>query len=149
MSDARLAEALWSMQARIDRLERELSGIPSRWAGGADSSLKILQIIGGQTLSTGQAGIKYSSSAIASVPSAYDPEVDTTFIDGIGRAYLYVDGALQATRVLVANYNGNGSPIDFALLGGSGDYAYTATTVAIPISGGGGTTVTCYVPTWL
>lgn len=95
---------------------------------------RTLIIEGGNTLETGQDGILfYDAGVIESVPSAYDPDVDTTFIDGIGRARMIENGGLLPNYVLVANdYNGtmrnalfNGDPIS------TGGYR------VIPVDGGG------------
>lgn len=143
-TSANLANRQGVLDDRIDGgLERQ-RGMPSRWAGGA-TDVKRIQMVGGNTLATGQAGIKYASSEITSVPSAYDPEVDTSFIDGIGRGLLFVNGAYVG-YVLVVNDGRSGSVINFDLLGGSSaDIGDAGTVVDIPVSGGGDATVSCYV----
>lgn len=137
------AAELW---AEIRRLRREVAQRvikPPKGAGG--SVTKRIAIVEGNTLATGQDGIVYEASEITSVPSAYDPSTDTSFIDGIGRGILYVNGVSQG-YVLVVNDGRSGSVINFDLLGGSDfDVGDVATTVDIAVSGGGGTTVTCYV----
>lgn len=100
-----------------------------------------VNIVSGNTLDSGQLGVKYSSSAITSVPSAYDPNVTSSFIDGIGRGTLYINGVVQAGYVLVVN-DTNGVNRNAVIIG---ENPYTGGTVAIPISGGGGTSVNAYV----
>jgi hypothetical protein len=56
----------------------------------------------GNTLDSGQFGIKHLTTLLTSVP-AYDPNVATSFVDGIGRARLVKDGVLQTDYVLVCN----------------------------------------------
>ena len=88
----------------IDFLRREISKIKAELAkraikppkGGSPIRLMTITITGGNTLTTGQAGIKYSSSTISTVPSAYDPNVTSSFIDGIGRGTLRINGTLQS-----------------------------------------------------
>ena len=63
----------------------------------------VLSIVGGNTLETTQTGINYQSGTITSVPSAYDPNVTSSFIDGIGRGTLYKDGVAQTGYVLIVN----------------------------------------------
>ena len=62
-----------------------------------------LSVTGGNVLDGGQQGIKYQSGTVTSVPSAYDPNVTTAFIDGIGRGQLQVNGAVQTGYVLIVN----------------------------------------------
>lgn len=107
------------MLRKIRDLERQMKGIPSRFAGGGSvPSFSVGNIIGGNTLTSGQAGINYSSSQITSVPTAYNPDTDTTFITGIGRADYYVDSVKQTSKILIVNCAGVGSPWAKALLGG-------------------------------
>ncbi len=129
-----------SLKSHVERLERELSHLPSRWAGAAPTRFTVIKITGGNTLATGQAGIKYSSSAITTVGSDYDPDVDTSFIDGIGRADLYIDGVLQTGKVLVVL--DTSSVIDFALI--QNDVAYAVSTKTLV-----GATRVYYIPGWL
>ena len=98
----------------------------------------------GNTLTSGQDGIKYQAS-VATVPSAYDPNVTSSFVDGIGRGTLYIDGVAQSGYVLVANTSSG--LLSISLL--TGDTIAVGGTVAIPISGGGGATVTAYTAAWL
>lgn len=93
----------------------------------------------GNTLVTGQFGIKHVTTTITSVPSAYDPNVTSSFIDGIGRAQLIKDGVIQDGFVLVCN--------DARSLWRSAFVAgdAVATTGAVLLSYGAGT-VTAYVP---
>ncbi len=134
------------LRAELRRLRREVSQrIIKPPKGSAGSLTRRIAITGGNTLATGQDGILYESSEITSVPSAYDPSVDTTFIDGIGRGIYYLNGVSQG-YVLVVNDGRSGSVINFDLLGGDDyDVGDVATTVSIEVSGGGGTTVTAYV----
>jgi hypothetical protein len=56
----------------------------------------------GNTLDSGQPGIKHLTTLLTSI-TAYDPNVTTSFVDGIGRARLVKDGVLQTDYVLVCN----------------------------------------------
>jgi hypothetical protein len=51
----------------------------------------------------GTDGIKHLTTEITSLPSAYDPNVTSTFIDGIGRGTLVKDGLIMSGYVLVCN----------------------------------------------
>ena len=86
----------------------------------------------GNTLETGQDGIVYEAS-IAEVPSAYDPNVTSSFIDGIGRGTLFKNGSAQSGYVLVINTD-QGS-FRNALL--EGDVVWTSGAVEVPVDGGG------------
>ncbi len=94
---------------RIDRLERAIKQVPSRFRrGGGASDILELDIIDGQTVeaTTPIYGIKRFSGTLTTVPSAYDPNgVGATpglftATDGIGRARLYTNG-VSGTLVLV------------------------------------------------
>jgi hypothetical protein len=101
----------------------------------------------GNTLATGQLGIKFSSSPISNVPSAYDPTVDTSFIDGIGRGTLYSDG-VSLGLVLVMNatsLTGTVSSINFDLLGGSDPDVCSPITGTSSLTVGGDPLVTVTV----
>ncbi len=134
------------LDRRISSGEDLTRDLPSRWAGGAGAShLYTISVTGGNTLASGQTGIKYDATADDAVPSAYDPSVTSTFIDGIGRGILSIDGVPQSGSVLIANAGGGG--IDFALV--ATDIIVVASTVDIPVTGGGGTTVTAYIPLFM
>lgn len=134
------------LDARIAALEAIAAELPSRWAGGASSPQVSLQIIGGNTLSDGvTAGIKWALGGVSTVPSVYDPNVTSSFIDGIGRAYLYLDNVLQSGIVLVGNYSGNGGPIIRPLVRDELVFA-SPNTVQIPLSGDPTKSVSVYVP---
>jgi hypothetical protein len=97
-----------------------------------------LKLIGGNELDSGQDGIIYAASV---TPLAvYDPEVDTTFPDGLARGWLFIDGARQAERVLIRH--------DFlghtgAFIGGTHLSVTGTTTLTYD-----GTPMTCYTIGW-
>lgn len=133
------------LEREVRRLRQEIAQRPIKPPKGSTLATYTLSIIGGNTLSDGVTdGIVWESGGVLTVPSAYNPAVDTSFIDGIGRASLYVNYTYQGT-VLVAHYAGNGSPLTLALF--ADDVVVTsAATISVEVSGGGGSTVTCYVP---
>ncbi len=142
-------------ERRLIELEREVrrlrQGIAQRpikppKGSGAAPSLRVITIIGGNTLGTGQTGIKYSSSAITDVGSSYNPDVDTSFSDGIGRGTLSIDGVIQSSKVLVCN-DSTGAAITFALL--ASDVVVTAATKTVTVGGDPNTTLTVYVPLFM
>ena len=97
-------------------------------------------IVSGNTLDSGQSGVVYvESPGVDEVPSAYDPNVTSTFIDGIGRGTLYINGVSTDGYVLVVNDSRGVN--QFAVLAGESVFVYR--TVEIPVDGGG--TVTAYV----
>lgn len=94
----------------------------------------------GNTLDTGELGILYKGSEITSVPSAYNPNVTSSFIDGIGRGTLEINGVLQSGYVLVVNDTRSG--YGNAFLGNNGyvdgpDKPWAFYQVSIPVDGGG------------
>lgn len=129
------AYEILALQARIERLERDLAAVPSRFAGGSsEPAVYTLEIIDGNTLSDAvTVGGVWASSPVTSVPDAYDPDIDDTFIDGICRANLYRDNELVG-KVLVAHYSGNGSPLVLALPAGL-VVETDGTPITLPIDG--------------
>ena len=97
-------------------------------------------IDGGNTLDSGQSGVIYVEGEIPSVPSAYDPNVTSTFIDGIGRGKLYINGAAQDGYVLVVN-DDRGINRNAVL---AGENPYTGSFVMIPVAASS-VTVVAYV----
>lgn len=89
-------------------------------------------IVGGNTLETGQNGVIYAGT-VESVPSAYDPDVTSSFVDGIGRGTLYINQIAQSGYVLVVN-DDRGS-FRNALI--ADDVVWVGDAVAIPVAGGG------------
>lgn len=133
------------LERRLSAIERRLGELPSRWAGGSATQIYTLDIIGGNTLDDGvTAGIVYSETPIADVPSLYDPDVTSSFIDGIGRARLYIDGISQPGYVLVVHDGGSGA-ITNALFAGDLCLA-SPSTVSIPLASDPTQSVTAYRP---
>ncbi len=119
---------LWK---EIGIVRQSLERINAQWRMPRPTSL-LLVVVGGNTLETGQIGIVYEAT-VASVPSAYDPAVTSTFVDGIGRATLYVNGTAQSGYVLVVNSDA-GSWRNALFVN---DPFATSGTISIPVSGGG------------
>ena len=93
----------------------------------------VLAIDQGNTLvGTGQLGIQYSATPVTDIPT-YDPDTATSFVNGIGRATLYINGVAEPGYVLVVN-DSRGS-FGNALL--QGDRIWSGGPVAIPQSAGG------------
>lgn len=91
-------------------------------------------IVGGNTLETGQAGVEYvDGDGVETVPSAYDPDVTSSFIDGIGRGTLYVNQVAQDGYVLVVN-DDRGSFRNSLVVS---DVVWVGDAVSIPVDGGG------------
>jgi hypothetical protein len=113
--------------------------------GAVSPSLRLL-IIGGNLLSDGITdGIVWNESGLTEVPDLYDPTVDTSFVDGIGRAYLYIAGVLQPDEVLVAHYYGNGSAWMRCFY--ADQFPVTSTgTITLPLDSDPTQVVTLYVP---
>jgi hypothetical protein len=128
------------MNAIIKWILRELAWIRQRlekidvqWRMPEPTPELRLVIDKGNILETGEDGIVFATSEITSVPSAYDPTVDDSFIDGIGRGYLYVNGAARDDMVLIVN-DGSGTFPD-ALR--QSDVIYSGGLKQIPVDGGG------------
>ncbi len=116
----------------------------ARIAGGS-SSLYTLTIDRGNTLSDGSTlGIKWTSPAPTTVPTLYDPTVDSSFIDGVGRATLKIDN-VSLGLVLVAHYTGNGSSLTLAVWQNQ-IHATSPATITLPLASDPTQTVSLYVP---
>ena len=97
------AKELADLRAETRRLRHEMYQRPLR-PPRTRSGVYRLTIVGGNTLDDAVTdGIVYESTPIATVPSLYDPNVTSTFIDGIGRATLSIDGVAQSGYVLVVH----------------------------------------------
>ncbi len=117
-----------------DRARRPL------WVPPSGVPYLFVNIVGGNTLDSGEDGVKYKDTTIATVPSAYDPDVTSSFIDGIGRGTLYRNGVAQGMVLVVNDPRGVNRNAVLA-----GENPYTGSFVDIPVSGGGGATVRAYV----
>lgn len=106
-----------------------------------DNSFCWIQVTGGNTLGTGQTGIKLAS--VSNVPSAYDPNVTTTFIDGIGRGVLYRNGSPTNGYVLIMNNSSSPNIFNNVLI--SNDIIFAGGPTPVPVSGTSDY-VMCYVP---
>ena len=139
-------------ERRIVDLEREVRRLRQSQAQrivkppkGGSSALYTLEIDRGNTLSDGSTlGIKWASPAPTTVPSLYDPTVTSSFIDGIGRATLRMNGT-SLGLVLVAHYTGNGSPLTLALRSGQ-VVATSATVTTLPLVSDATQSVSLYIP---
>jgi hypothetical protein len=101
------ANRRWQDEARARREKQEQSrNIPSRWQGAPP--YYHLSCIGGNTLSSAQAGIKYLAELVTEVPSNWDPDVTFAFDDGWGNAWLWINNDKQVKRVLFLNSQNGG-----------------------------------------
>ena len=118
-----------SLEAEVERLRRRMEQRPIHTVPSA--KVMTVWIDQGNILSTGQNGIKWADSTITSFPSAYDADTMTSFIDGVGRGVLSVDGVVQAGYVLVLNDMGSG--IGNALLGDGFDRCSVLGAVSVQV----------------
>lgn len=127
----------------IERLHRDLARlraqVPVRMPPSAVATpVKVVEIIGGQDLGGGYLGIVYAPSV---TPAAvYDPDVDTDYPDGLGNAWLWIDGVRQANRVL-ARHDGETTQYPLA----AGHRARVRGTETLTYSG---TDMTVYTVRW-
>jgi hypothetical protein len=68
-------------------------------------------VIGGNTLTSGQAGIKHITTP-TTCPADYNPNTDTSYADGWGNAYMYINGQLSGNKVLVCNDGSLGTLVE-------------------------------------
>lgn len=136
--DKQAQKEIMQLRREVETLKRRLDQRPVVSISSNVPYMFVL-IEGGNTLDNGDDGVIYEDLIIASVPSAYDPNVTSSFIDGIGRGTLYVNGDARTGYVLVVNDNRGVNRN--AVIAGESPYAGSA--VSIPVDGGG--SVTAYV----
>lgn len=118
----------------LTEIRRRITMRPDVIPGSPGAPILTILIDGGNTLETGQNGIVYEST-VSSVPSAYDPNSTSTFIDGIGRGTLTINGVVQEGYVLVVN--SDSGTFRNALLGDGEDVVAAGGPISIPVDGGG------------
>ncbi len=139
------AREIRALQRQVSDLKRRADQRPILTTSKT-TAVRRIYIEDGNELDTTQLGIAYEGTLIDEVPSAYDPDVDDSFIDGIGRGTLEVNGVLQSGFVLVVNDTRSG--YGNAFLGNNGledgpDKPWAFYQVSIPVAGGG--TVSAWV----
>lgn len=122
---------IMALQRRVAELSRRLDNRPILGYQAPQSKYSIVRIVYGQTLGTGQTGIKYSTTPITSVPSAYNADTDTSFIDGIGSGQMYQENIGKGNVILL---NDTTSVIGRVLL--AGDWVSVLGPVDMPAPGG-------------
>ena len=133
-----------ALRAELRRLRHEVYQRPIK-PPKTISGVYTLTIDRGNTLSDGSTlGIKWAGTAPTTVPSLYDPNVDTAYIDGIGRATLRINGSSQGF-VLVTHYTGNGSPLNLALVQNQ-VVETSAATISLPLASDATQSVLLFVP---
>ncbi len=87
------------LEYRLQSIERDVRGMPSRFVGSPVADSLVLQVIGGQNVS----GIDMIKFAATVTPTAlWDPNVNTSGYDnGLGYGYLFINGAVQVSKVLI------------------------------------------------
>jgi hypothetical protein len=129
------------LEREIERLKGEnerLRGlVPIRQEASAPSSFRFVQVIGGNTLASGQDGINFASTVTPT--AAYDPDVDTTYPDGLGRGWLYSNGRILRRVLLRHDYGAYTAP--FLV----GRRIKIGGTVSLTYSG---TSFIAYTPDW-
>jgi hypothetical protein len=137
-----------AMQRQIDRLERGLAQRPIRVSGDTSARVVTLAIIDGNTLTSGQLGIKRKASTINETFAADEATMissGATLPDGVGRAYIWIDGAQvfdgsgNPLKVLVGH--DTRSPIAVAL--GAGEWM-AAYSIKIKVGTYGGEDILAY-----
>jgi hypothetical protein len=87
-----------------------------------------VKIVSGNTLAeNGQTGIE--NVYVTSVPTAYDPVTTSSFINGIGRGTLTLDGVTSPDYVLINNRTGDVLVVD--------DKITCGTVLYMPVDAGG------------
>ena len=128
-----------SLEVEVERLRRRVEQRPIHSVPRVRDTYIV--VMGGNILDTGQDGCKWVSS-VAELAAAYDPNTATSFMNGVARGRLFVDGVEQTDKVLLVN---EGYTYGHALLGEAAAdgadkvWAFTATTK--PVAGGGDKTV--------
>ena len=82
-------------------LKRRVAAMPVVVSPYTEKNMYLI-IDQGNTLDSGQPGIKHLTTLLTSIP-VYDPNINTSFVDGIGRGRLVRGGVLADGYVLVVN----------------------------------------------
>ena len=82
-------------------LKRRVAAMPVVVSPYTEQNMYLI-IDQGNTLDSGQPGIKHLTTLLTSIP-VYDPNVNTSFVDGIGRGRVVKNGQLMEGYVLVCN----------------------------------------------
>jgi hypothetical protein len=127
-----MGDQLKALRDEIERLRRRLEQRPVLITASTPVAFNTVLIDGGNELETTQNGVVYEAT-VASVPSAYDPNVTSSFIDGIGRGTLFINGVAQTGYVLVVNSD-NGTFRNAVI---EDDVLYAGGPIPIPVDGGG------------
>ncbi len=136
-----MPEDIRALQQEIRWLKREIAArAVKKKGGGGATTLRTIRIDRGNTLTTGQLGCKYSSSAITDVPSAYDPNVTSSFIDGVCRGTLHLNGVAQSGFVLC--HNDSTGALSEALV--TTDVVVVGAAISMTVAGDPATTVLSY-----
>jgi hypothetical protein len=132
--DKESARLIRELQRQVADLSRRADQRPVLSTGKGGGDYKFVSIVGGNTLETGQDGVVYvEDPGVETVPSAYDPDVTSSFVDGIGRGTLFINGVAQTGYVLVVN-DGRGSFRNSLVIS---DVVWVGDPVSIPVDGGG------------
>ena len=86
-----------AIAARLDRMERAIAARPIMSAPGG-SSVYVASILGFNTLSSGQPGIKKTSTTLSAVVDFDEMTVAAT-VDFVGVGYLWIDDVQQFVSV--------------------------------------------------
>ena len=135
------ANRAWRVEADRRRTNAENRALPTRHAGGGGVASPVLriQIIGGNPMASGIESLQYA--ATVTVPQVYDPDVDTSYVQGLGNGWLFIDGIRQPNRVLVRHdFIGDQTPLI------TGRRVATRGTVTLTYSA---TDMTAYLLDWI
>ncbi len=132
------------MEAEIRELQREMRGIPSRFAGGSSTTaVDVITMSSGSDTLTSISGVAYRgiavpASAITSVPSA----TPSGSSPGLGVGYLRGVAVWIAVKVDA----GAGVVTDTVAAIPNGQTFTTRKAVDMPVAGGGGIKAKVYLP---
>ncbi len=140
-------QAVASLQEKVADIQKDAQKVaiiaPTGGSGSSSHAYALIIDVGNLLSDATTHGIKFTGS-ISTVPSLYDPNVTSTFIDGIGRATLYIDGVAQSGYVLVVNDGRSGTLINKALF--QGDRCESLGSVSIPLVSDATKSVAVYIP---
>ena len=126
-----MSRELDQLRAEVRALSARLDQRPLQTAGKRPYTY--VQIVSGNILSSGGVGVLYEDPFVTSVPSAYDPNVTSSFVDGIGRGTLFINAVAQAGYVLVVNDNRGSFRNAVTIF----DVVWVGDPVLIDVDGGG------------
>jgi hypothetical protein len=128
--------AVQALQGQAAQLNLDTQRLPIILPKPSQPSYQVIIVGGGNTLASGQAGIKQAT--LTQATQAWNPNMPGTYDDGIGYGVLYDSSGNNLGNVLILN---NGQFVSYSLV--ASWQGLVVGTVLLPVAGGGN--LLCYL----